>query len=98
MKVFSKQTEARLGSIILFAYVIAQLYYGKTFTFPAFTRDASPSGFWFSVILFSLLSLFLFVFSFMSKKKQRKFNKLINDTDVKDIIGNNTKHNANKKI
>jgi len=53
MKVFSKQTEARLGSIVLFAYVIAQLYYGKTFTFPALTREASPSGFWFSVILFS---------------------------------------------
>jgi len=98
MNVFSKQTEARLGSVVLLAYVIAQLHYGKTFTFPALTREASPTGFWFSVILFSLLSLFLLVFSFVSEKKQKKFNKLVNNTDVKGIVGNNTKQNANKKI
>ena len=96
MKLLTKETEARIGAIVLAAYVIAQLYYGKTFTFPDLTRDSSPGGFWFSVVLFSLLSLFLLIYSFLSKKKQNTINTLVNDTDIKDITGNNAKQNANK--
>ena len=98
MKLFSYEAEAKLGVIVLAAYVVAQLHYDDTFTFPALTRETSPGGFWFSVILFSLLSLFLLVFSFLSKKKRKKFNKLVNDADVKDIAGNSTKQDATKKI
>ena len=98
MKLFTKQTEARLGSMVLAAYVIAQLYSGKTFTFHELTREANPGGFWLSVIMFSVLSLFLLIFSFMSKKKQRKFNKLVNDTKIENITSSKTNKKYNKSV